>query len=128
METMLFNQKAHKEFVERWLLSRDMSTSHADALPETGLITFYESTPVCAGFLRQVEGDFVMIDSMITNPDMHPAVRNEALDIVTSGLIQLARDFGMKKIMANSTDAHTLERAERFGFKRVPQVLIVLTL
>lgn len=124
-----FDMFSHYELIIDWLRARKLDTKLADELPVNGFIAKTEKKDaVCAGFLRMVEGGYAMLDSLITNPTQPPEVRDEAIDAVVKRLISAAEDWNITRILANTTDAHTLERSKRHGFTALPNTMIVLEL
>ena len=66
-----------------------------------------------------------MIDALCTNPGALPESRSTAIDLVVTKLIEVASELGLIGIVSFSGDLHTLERSERFGFKRRPDQTII---
>lgn len=123
-----YEKDKHAEFLKSWLRIRHIDPKLVDEVPEKGFIVTKDNLTICAAFLREVEGDYFMIDSLVTNPAIEPMLRNEAIDIVVSKLIATARMFGVSKLMATTVDKNTLERAFRFGFRELPHKVITLSL
>jgi hypothetical protein len=129
MDVIAFNRKNHLELVSEWLKARGMNELLAQEVPQFGYICFNDHDAICAGFLRKVEGGYMFMDSLITNPLASPHLRDKAIDIVVTELIESAKDLGITKILANSTDSNTLERSKKHGFRALPErVVIVLEL
>lgn len=128
MEIVSYNRDTHLIWLAHTLVKHGMSTMLTLDMPKVGFVCLYENLPICAGFLRKVEGNYMILDSLITDPDAHPAIRNQAIDAVVQELINKAKDMGVKKLMANTVDAHTLERSKKHGFKPLEHVVIVLEL
>lgn len=97
-----------------------------DDLPRTGVICRIDDQPVCAGFLRYVEGSWAILDHLITNPQSKPYVRNIAIDGVVKELISIAKNHSIKKILAFSVDAGILQRSKNHGFEKIDHTVIVL--
>lgn len=106
------------------IYNRDLSSSLADDLPEHGYIAFFNMAPVAVGFLRVCEGNLAIIDSVMTSPLFESEIRHWALEGIVSALMDDARHFGIKKILAYSIDDGIKKRAKSFGFKELPQVLM----
>lgn len=118
----------HVHFVSEWLLKRSLSAELSLDLPAVGFIALEDESAIAAGFLRQVEGDYLIVDSLISNPSQAPEARNAAIDLIVLELIKMAKFMGISKIFANSTDINTLERAKKHGFKLLPNVMMSLDL
>lgn len=101
-------------------------------LPETGRIVITDSfdipIPVAAGFMRKCEGKLLIWDGLITNPDINADLRNEALDLISTALIDDAKALNAKGIIAWSSDEMTLLRSKRHGFNATDDQLIFLSL
>lgn len=127
MRVLNFKQ-SHLKHMRAWLMKRGMNTTLADDLPRIGSIALDGNQPVCAGFLREMEGKYCMFDALISDPEAKPEKRNEALDLLTTRLVQRARNKKFKKIIATVLDKNTLMRSARFGFLETKETLIVLDL
>ncbi len=102
--------------------------THLANLPKNGLVAYMGDTPVAAGFLRLVEGDSAILDSLITNATLEPMIRDKALNLLVSDLLKMAKSLGITKIIAFSSDKNTLVRAWRFGFTQQEYHVITLPL
>lgn len=125
MVVIPYNDIRHERYITQWLLARDMEMK---GVPETGFMTFHEGMPVAAGFIRRIEGNYGQIDSVITDPEKSPEVRDEALDVLTTQLIIAAKDMKLKGLTAYITDNNTLLRSNRHGFMEVPHKITMLDL
>lgn len=129
MYTMKFKTIDHNSYVKKWVELRHMDIACAEDLPANGFITFDDADrPVCAGFLRLMEGNYATLDSLITNPDAAAVIRNEAVDATVECLMWYAKLVELKKIIATSEDNNTLVRSIRHGFVKLPHSLIVCNL
>jgi hypothetical protein len=129
MEVVLFDRLEHADLVNEWHRQRGEVFVPGDDLPELGVLVRNKDGFVAAGFLRRVERSTVaMIDTYITNPQMPPKIRDQALDEVTSALKHCAVATGLTELIGFSVDVHTLERSKRFGFQHLPSQSILLKL
>lgn len=129
MDVEAFDPEKHYKLIRKWLLARNLDENLARDLPRRGFVVMERDKGVAAGFLRDVETRYVMIDSLITNPEMEPHKRSEAIDILVDKLIVLARKMGITKIISNTSDDNTLKRSKKFGFIAHPlQTVITLDL
>lgn len=111
------------------LTAREMSDDVIIDLPEIGFVAYHDLSMVAAGFIRRVEGQFALLDSLITNPRHEPPMRDAAIEMVVAALIEQANKEGIQALFAFSIDKNTLERAEqRHGFVRLPHAVIKLEL
>ncbi len=111
-----------------WLRARELSAEGSINLPELGLIAYKTGCPIAAGFLRRVEGGYAILDSLVTNPMVLPALRDKTLDLLVKDLISLAKENGIKGLIATTVDCHVIERALKHGFIKLPHVSISLAL
>lgn len=111
-------------------LITDMLT--ADALPMVGFIAYHvtdrASTPVCAGFLREVEGGYGQLDTLVTNANLPGAIRHLGVSKVVDALIAQARKWELHGLICLTNDAGILKRAESLGFHVLNQTPIALKL
>ena len=99
-----------------------------DNLPLVGFIAVQGRVAVAAGFLRQVEGGFAQLDSLVSNKVFPSKKRHAAISLIVEFLIHEARSLGFKAILATTSDDSVLERALKVGFRVIPQTLIGLML
>jgi hypothetical protein len=101
----------------------DMST-----LPRTGYIILSGDTPIAAGFLRRLEPCFCQIDTLCTNKYMGAIIRNQAINMIVSTLIDEAKRMKLKGIVAHSSNQSVLNRAKELGFHTIEEKIIALPL
>ncbi len=116
----------HSLFISDWLLERGMNTEIIHDLPKLGWMV-YGDEPLAAGFLRLVEGNYGLIDGLITKPfvGLGNRRRSEALDLIVEKIIHEAKVLGLKKIFAFSSDKATLTRSLKHGFIHQIDTMIV---
>jgi hypothetical protein len=120
----IYSIKSHEvPFIAHWLEQRGMETN-LSKLPENGILVCHSDRPVAAGFIRKCEGNFAIFDSMVTNPQVHGSIRDESMDALFEGLIALAKDLNISKIIGFTIDENTLVRSQKFGFERTPYALM----
>lgn len=124
-----FDIDKHGHHIEKWLEGHKLNSDRIEDLPECGFIAHEESVGYAAGFLRHFEGcPYVFIEGLIANPQFLGKKRHHAINLVVQQIIKKSRQLGVKKILAYSKDSAALKRSERFGFHRLPHVLIGLDL
>lgn len=97
-----------------------------EALPKLGYGVISDNQLIAAGFIRLMEGgEFGMLDGYITNPKFSPKQRNQALDLLTQKMINVAKDNQLKKIFAFTKEGCILTRAKNHGFTHLPHALMV---
>lgn len=97
---------------------------HNSELPRHTFVATDEGHVVAFAGLRMAEGPICFIESMASNPGFVGALRNEALDLLTSKICETAKELGFKGLMAWTKDESILRRSEKHGFRCVPQILI----
>lgn len=110
-----YNSK-NNDLIVNLLALRDMDPKLAEDLPNNGVLVFQDNVLVAAGFIRLIEGSSAMLDSYITNPEVAPELRNEALDKVTESLINQSKDLGISKLLSFTVEQTIIDRAIRHGF------------
>lgn len=118
----------HKFLIKGWLRAHGLSTDLVKMLPLVGFLVEADNELVAAGFLRVCEGHFGIIDSLITDPEAKPEVRHEALDLIVSTLIKVAKTAEIKHLIAHTLDKSIIARSERHGFHALPYSVIGLDL
>lgn len=121
----------HRVCIKQWLWYRDEESNIASwlgILPRIGLVVYHLNQPVAIGFLRQVEGGLLMMDSFITNPSQPPEIRDKAMNKLGYRMIATAKRLKSTGIIAFSSCDNTLKRAKRNGFVRLPLEPIILNL
>ena len=116
MKVIPFSLSRHVFDISYLLCARDMGAELGSDIPEFGLIAFEGEKPVAAGFIRQIEGNYAMLDSFISNPDIEYAIRDRALDLITRKLIEVAKRNNVRKLFAFSEHTGIIDRAIRNGF------------
>lgn len=101
--------------IQQILLKRDMDIALAYDLPNMGYVVRQGNALIAVGFIRLIEGNHGMADSYITDPDIDPTSRNEALHQITKSLLEWAKAQGLRSVMAFSKDPNTIKRAETHG-------------
>lgn len=110
----------HIKQINRWLAKRDLKPIDPTEMPATSFII----PGVAACGIRVCEGQIGILDSVVTNPHASKQVRNAALNQLFEHAIAHP---GFKRLMGFSIDKHTLERAERHGFKAMPHLIMSLS-
>lgn len=100
--------------------------NHDNVLPEIGFVAYEGAIPVAMGFLRQIEGGYALIDTLVTNRDLSSELRHVGISKLVDKLIETAKDQGFKGVMALSNDDGILKRADTLGFKTIQQTPIGL--
>lgn len=105
-----------------------MESALIQDLPRIGYIVLDGENPVAAGFLRQCEGNYGVLDSFITDPTAPPEDRDKAMDLLMNRLINHSKKAGIKQLIGFTVDQFTLSRAKKFGMCATPFTTLVLPL
>lgn len=85
-------------------------------IPNIGyVVKLRTGDPVSFVFLRTLEGNAMMFDSMITDPSFSPEIRDLANDLMTAACMQYIKDNKISMILAFSKDGNTIKRARSHG-------------
>lgn len=110
-------------------LTREMPLAVVETLPRIGAMVCHENgKPIAAGFLRKIEGSYGMFDGLISNPEASSTIRNEALNMVMTYIIEQARKLKLKNVVGYSIDKSALERSRKHGFYPLPHSVVALEL
>lgn len=114
--------------INGWLKDRSRPEVDPYDVPDLGFVANFKNRPIAAGFLRQVEGQNALFDSLVSNPGATAEFRHIALDMVVDGIIRAAKVKDIHQILAFSIDEGTLKRALRHNFVKLPHTVISLDL
>ena len=115
-------------YINLWLSQRERAPVGRDELPRAGWTVVNElDRPVGCVFLRIVEGDLAIIDSLINDPAQNCHSRHQINDRLFLQCFKVAKETKLKGLMGTSLDAGTLERAFGHGFKAMPQTFAMWT-
>lgn len=126
MNIRRFDLKTDRKYAVELMLKRGLNLNLLNDLPQLGLIALDLPTPGAMGFLRRMEGDQYIFDSLITNPDLEPEVRDVLLDKLVTELVALASSQAITKILAYTVDNNVIERAKKHGFEVLPHTVLSL--
>lgn len=126
MIVIAYNPSKHQEYAKKLLSYRNMAVTLSNDLPEYGLIALEQGLPVAMGFIRRIEGPYIMLDSYISDPHIKSEIRHRALDIITQKLIKWGQTHGMTKVFSFSEDSSIITRASRHGMVEMPDFVFQL--
>lgn len=95
-------------------------------VPKLGYIVKEGKSPVCAGFLRMIEGKYCQIDTLVSNPHHSAPLRHKCMNLLVETLINKAKSLKLKGIMSTTIDNSVIMRAVQVGFTVLPHVVIAL--
>lgn len=93
-------------------------------MPELGWVASDLEAPIAMAFLRRVEGNYAILDGLVTDPTAPGPLRSKAIDLVVKKVFDIAKELEIKGLMAHTRDINTLYRSQKFGFVRSPDTLI----
>ena len=113
-------KRKHESDLITILFNRGLKADLSDDLPEYAWVALENDEIVALGAIRRIEGHYVLFDSYITNPLYSPAERDKALDRITSKMIKICMQHGIKKILAFSVEDNIVTRSIKHGFESIP--------
>jgi hypothetical protein len=108
--------KSEYDIIAKWWPCHNWPVMPYDALPESGLIIYSESTPIVAAWLYKTDSSISWLEFMVSNPDVDKKVRGEAIDLLINSLIELAQSSGFKIIFSSIRVPRLIKRMEECGF------------
>jgi hypothetical protein len=96
-----------------------------ETTPAIGFMVFEDKVPVAAGFLRRVEGGYAQFDGFTSNAQMPSHKRHDALEYITTCLLNTAESLNVKSVFAFTEHDVIVQRAIRHGFHRVPHLKFI---
>lgn len=111
-----------------WLAQRERPPVSRGDLPKAGWTVIDDAEkPLGSVFIRMVEGDLGIIDSLINDPGQSCYRRHQINDRLFLQCLKIAKEFKMKGLLGMSLDDGTLKRAYSHGFIASPQTFAVWT-
>lgn len=103
------------EEVNMWHALRHMASLKSDMIPTIG----YYVPGVAAGFLFRTDCSVCFLDGYISNPLTQKSERAEALDKITSALLDTAERLGYHVVVAMTQNPSVRKRCEenKFNYK-----------
>lgn len=108
----LYKESDYLTLVEWWIDQKWNNILLPEMLPKTGLI----EDGVCAMFLYKSDSSIAWIGFPIANPKSDKNVRNQALNDIINGLIELGKEDGYKQIFTTSNIPKLIDRYKNLGF------------
>lgn len=91
-------------------------------------MVYDECGMIASGSIRNVEGNYGIMDSFVTNPQCGPEIRHDALNRLMQELIDAGKSLGMRKLLAFSFHDNIMNRAIKYGFEVHSHVYATLNL
>lgn len=91
----------------------------AHLLPRVGLIIESDDgQKLCAGFLYTAESSWGWLEWVVTNPQGPMRYRKDAVDLLVSSLVDIARASGMERIISSLHRKSLIRIFEKHGFRK----------
>lgn len=104
-------------YIVLWAHKRELGLPDPQYYPECGMVVETdEGKRICSGFLFRTDAKFSIIGAVMSDPESDPLVRNQALDVLFDGLIELSRQCGFKMISVSTNNQRLCARYEKHGF------------
>lgn len=123
-----YNPTHHQKIIKEWLLDRNLNDSLSGELPKVGWIIFKEGEAVASAFLRECEGNVLILDSIISNPKCSLYRRHLALEVLFESALLFARHIGCPRVLGFSVNKGTIKRSKKHGFIEQPHKLLSINL
>ena len=120
------NTKNAQILLQKLLIAHGMDPNLTNDLPVVGRVVVQDDIVIAAGFMRDMEGPYAMLDSYITNPEASPIQRHKALNLITDSLIKVSKSLGKNKLIMFSQDRNTHQRALMHGFTNFPDMFTAI--
>ena len=108
-----YTKEDEKEVIG-WFHSRKIDIT-PDYLPKVGFL----EPGIAAGFVYQVDANFCIFESFISNPNTSKSERKEALREIVTEMIKEAKQLGYKDAYGFATSPTMIEHGYEQGFKKV---------
>jgi hypothetical protein len=99
-----------------WASARGLGLPDPQYYPECGMLIVHDGRRICSGFLFRTDAKFAFIGGVMSDPTTDPVVRDQALDCLLTGLLELSRQCGFKLVTASSNNSKLQARYEKHGF------------
>jgi hypothetical protein len=127
MNIIPYKFEKHSMMLATMLAKREMPPELIFDTPEYGWVAFEGEAAIAFGFIRRIEGPYVMFDSLITDISVPAELRDKALDRLVAKLIRVAQANKINKILAFTADKNTFMRSQKHGFVALPHEFAVLS-
>lgn len=107
----------HLSLINRWLTKRGRSEVRFSDLPHTG----YYVPGVAVGFVRECEGGYGIVDSLVSNPLASAQSRHKAFEAIYKEILSNPK---FKKLIGFTVDEGALNRAKAHGFKEIAYTVL----
>lgn len=107
--------------VNGWCAARGLDPLDPAALPPVGFV----EPGLAAGWLYRTDADLALVEGLVTNPTVPLRQRSRAVDAVTRALLDEAKAFGVRRVVAFCREPGVARRAVRLGFAQAGEYTMV---
>lgn len=116
-ESRRFHREQDKYAFETMLRKRgDNSVVDFTYFPPTGVIVFFQGSPIVIGFMVKCDNNTVVNTGIMSDPDFPPEVRNQAVVYLREVLAEEARIAGYKYVIAETNQPKLVEKLKEQGY------------
>ncbi len=116
MEIKKYSEAEDFPHIVLWAAARGLAYPAAEFYPPCGMVIWHEGKRVCSGFMFKTDANFSIIGGIMSDPKADYAVRNEALDMLFAGLLELSKQCGFKLVSSSANNEKLSARLEKHGF------------
>lgn len=109
--TERWSPKKHYKIIASWYHARNLPAPLPDSLPTLGFVVDGR----VAGWLRQAEGELLLVDKVISNPITIPSYRQASLRCLAGALSDLSSHLGYERLLVVSSDPDVKALAKGMG-------------
>jgi len=120
-EVLKFKKEDHLALMTRWYEARKFPTVPDYLLPEIGLVVKHDGAYICLGHMYRTDGSIASISHLASSPVASSEERHIGLNMLISGLMDIANEQKFKMITIASNIEKLFERFEEFGFAKTDE-------
>jgi hypothetical protein len=108
-------EKTDYPALKTWWTLHSWPAVPQEALPKNGLIIEHLGQRICAGFIYSTDSSIAWLEYIISNPLCDKLIRDKALDLLISGLIELAKSLGKTVVFTSVKHPSLIKRYAAHG-------------
>ena len=116
MDIVPWDVDKYQQKVLEWWDSRQGVDFPVHFLPDTGRVAVLAGRPIAACFIYLTNSRVAHISWPITDPETHPEVRSEAINMCIEALHKLAKECDYKHVWTTSGIPKLQDRFEELGY------------
>ena len=126
MQIRKFMRELDFQKLNEWLHAHGHAYVQEAELPMTGFVVEDEGAEIAMAFLRMVEGNMAIAESLVTDPAAPLCKRVRAIDQVIEKLFETAISRDIKYLMATTFRSGVVSRiTKRHGFQVSDQTMLI---